>query len=415
MRYPHVFSLCLILATAGSPSFAETTKEALSLPDATRRVLERHPEIQVATALEEAAAGRTQQAGVISNPEIGYLVEDFSGDTGRSIGAGTTTMSLSQRLSLPGKRGSRINVAEAEQKEAAQSRQARKLALIRLTRESYSEVLAASERQRMAEDSLQLARQLREAVSARVEAGKVSPIELSRAGVAMAAAEREARLAAQQHQVAMRSLASLWNGSERAIELVTPLDMPSTLPAAPAVFNQNPLLQQLQTRIDRQRAALSLARANTLPDFTVSVGLKEEAVIQEQSLQLGISIPLPVFDRNQGERRAANAELSAAEAMLAAERATLGREVDRLASEREGAYYEALQLRDGVLKTATQALEGTREGYRAGKFSLIDLLDAQRALVEARRAYLVARLTFQKTDAALDELAGTDTFSEVNP
>lgn len=415
MRYPHVFSVFFILAMAGTQVLAEPAESALSLADATQRVLEQHPQIQTATALMEAAAGRTQQTGTLPNPEMGYLVEDFSGDTSRSFGDGTTTLSLSQRFSLPGKRRSRIEVAEAEQKEAGLSWQAQKLALIRLTRETYAEVLAAGERQSMAEDSLRLAQQLHEAVAARVEAGKVSPIERSRADVALAAAERDVRLASQQHQVAKRGLASLWGAATLTHTLTTSLDIPSSLPSASGVLDNSPALHQRQAQIERQRATLALANAGSLPDFTLSAGMKREAVTRDQSLQVGVSVPLPLFDRNQGERRSARGELAAAEATLQAELAELGREQDRLLSEREAAFYEALQLRDGVLKTATQALEGTREGYRAGKFSLLELLDAQRALIEARGAYLSARLSYQKSEAALDELVGRDTFSEVNP
>lgn len=380
--------------------------DGLSLSAATQRVLAGNPQMIVNAARLDAAEGRVIQAGALPNPELTYLLEDFAGDTSRSAGQATTTYSLSQRVSLPGKRSARKAFAREDGALTALEAQSGRLRLIRLTREAYIDALAGAERLAAAEQNQQLAQQLRDAVAARVDAGKVSPIELSRASVALAGARRGSQQAMRLSELSRKQLAALWGATSLTETLDDSLGLPAKPAASPLTADDSPVIRQARKRIQREQAAVALAEAQRLPDFTLSGGMKREAVTREQSVLVGISVPIPLFDRNRGGVQSARADLRAAEAALAVGNQQLQREQDQLLTQREGNYQDALQLRDEVLATASEALEATREGYRAGKFSLIDLLDAQRSLMDAQSAYLAARITFHKSDAALDELLG---------
>lgn len=409
-----VFGAALLMPSmlqAASPATGAGPASSLTLEDATRRVLQQHPQLTAAQSLEDAAAGRVQQAAVIANPEVALLLEDFAGDTGRSVGKATTTWSLSQRFAVPGTRRARIAVAEAGQQQAALDVEATRLALIRQTREAYVAVQVAEERLRNAAHSLELAQQLRDAVAARVEAGKVSPIELSRAGVTLAAAQRARRNAERQYEIARSQLASLWGAPALTESLSGALELPTQLSVLPEGLAESPALQRLQWQREHDARALRLADAGRLQDFTLSAGVKREAVTRDNSLQLGMSLPLPLFDRNQGERRAARADLAATDAALAAETRRLQQERSRLEAERESSFREVQQLHELMTSTG-QAVVAMQEGYRAGKFSLIDLLDVQRAYVEAQDSDLAAHQAFHRSDAALDELLGRDGYVE---
>ncbi len=384
--------------------------ERLTLEDATRRVLQQHPQLQAAQSLEDAAAGRVQQAAIMANPEVSLLLEDFAGDTRRSVGAATSTWSLSQRFAVPGTRRARIAVAEVGQQQAALAIEQARLALIRHTRDAYVAVQAAEERLRNAAHSLELAQQLRNAVAARVEAGKVSPIELSRAGVTLAAAQRARRNAERQSEIERSQLASLWGATTLTEPLANALELPAQLSSLPEGLEKSPALRRLQLQREHDSRALQLADAGRLQDFTLSAGVKREAVTRDNSLQVGLSLPLPLFDRNQGARRAARAELAASEAELTAETQRLQQERLRLEAERESSFREVQQLHE-LMTSSGEAVVAMQEGYRAGKFSLIDLLDVQRAYVEAQDADLAAHQSFHRSDAALDELLGRDAYT----
>jgi len=399
------FIVVSVFLLAALPA-GQTLAGSLSLPEATQRVLARNPQITVNTARLDAAEGRVIQAGALPNPEVSYLLEDFAGDTSRSAGQASATYTLSQRFSPPGKRSARQAFAREDGALTALEAQSERLRLIRLTREAYIDALAGQERQAAAAQNQQLAQQLRDAVAARVAAGKVSPIELSRASVALAAARRASQQAVRLGELSRKQLAALWGESSLTESLADGLGLPARLEPAALPADASPAIRQARKRIQREQAAVALAEAQRLPDFTLSGGMKREAVTRDQSVLIGISVPIPVFDRNRGAVQSARAELRAAEAALAVGSQQFQREQDQLLTRREGDYQDALQLRDEVLATASEALEATREGYRAGKFSLIDLLDAQRSLMEAQAAYLAARISFHQSDAALDELLG---------
>lgn len=401
---------CLMFIAGTLLSASVQAAERLTLEDATRRVLQQHPQLQAAQSLEDAAAGRVQQAAIIANPDVSLLLEDFAGDTRRSIGAATTTWSLSQRFAVPGTRRARIAVAEAGQQQAALAIEATRLALIRRTRDAYVAVQVSEERLRNAAHSLELAQQLRDAVAARVEAGKVSPIELSRAGVTLAAAQRARRNAERQSETERSQLASLWGATTLTEPLANALELPVQLPALPASLTESPALRRLQLQREQDARAVQLADAGRLQDFTLSAGVKREAVTHDNSLQVGVSLPLPIFDRNQGERRATRADLAASEAELTAETQRLQQERLRLEAERESSFREVQQLHE-LMTSSGQAVVAMQEGYRAGKFSLIDLLDVQRAYVDAQDADLAAHQSFHRSDAALDELLGRDAYA----
>jgi cobalt-zinc-cadmium efflux system outer membrane protein len=121
---------------------------------------------------------------------------------------------------------------------------------------------------------------------------------------------------------------------------------------------------------------------------------------------ISVSIPLPVFDRNQGGFLEAHYQLAkAAEERRAAEiqgRAALAEVYAALAS----AFRKATTLQDEVLPGAQQAFDAASEGYRQGKFGFLDVLDAQRTLFEARGQYLEALVAYHRGVAEVERLIG---------
>jgi cobalt-zinc-cadmium efflux system outer membrane protein len=317
-------------------------------------------------------------------------------------------MELSQRLELGGKRSSRVAIARTDTREAELASQVRRLEVVRDTRIAFHTLQVAQERLRLTREAEALARQVHQAVLARIEAGKVSPIEGARTQVALNAAERRARLAEREVAQARPRLSGLWGG-DSATDDITPLSpLPVTLALPTEDTSHSPELNRLALKVERARAGVQASQAGTVPDITLRVGTKREAVTQDQSLLAGVSLPLPLFNRNQGERRAAHAELNVAEANLAAEKLQVEAEIISQRQQLEAAYAEAMALQGGVLGTAEQAFAASQEGYRAGKFGLLELLDTQRALIEARNAYLDSLLSYFQSQAALDRLLGRD-------
>lgn len=381
---------------------------SLTLSEAVHRVVLHNPSLKAASALQEAARGREVQAAARPNPEISSQFEDFGGNTGTGFGQASHLLSLNQRVELGGKRAARIATASTTTHRAKLDTQIRRQDLILETREAYIALQAAWQRIALANEQLAIAKQVQAVVNARITAGKVSPIEAGRAEVACDAALRRTHQAERDLSIAKAKLASFWGGTPVAQDPAEALSLPSQLDETQADISDNPDLQRVALNLELARAAVQLNQSEQVPDVTLTAGLKHDAALHERSVQFGVSLPLPIFDRLQGEHRAVLAELDAAESDVSTEKIHFISELSTQRQQLSSAYAEAQSLRDKALRTAEHAFIDVQEGYRAGKFNLLEVLETQKDLTDNRTAYLEALVAFHEALARLDRLMGRD-------
>ncbi|OYX94382.1 MAG: metal transporter, partial [Caulobacter sp. 35-67-4] len=211
-------------------------------------------------------------------------------------------------------------------------------------------------------------------------------------------------LAAQaQAAAARRALTSLWADPDPEIDLVEPPAGPTLSAAIDPTASLDVRLAQAER--EAAQAAIDRERAAGKPDLTIQAGVRRFEQTGDQALIVGFTAPIPIRDRNQGNVAAARADATAAEAR---ERLVLARSVravrDAQASLRAAeARLEVLQSR--TVPQAQQAVDLARQGFQAGKFSLLDVLDAQAALSASRNDLIAARLERAKALAALERAA----------
>ncbi|NMG32666.1 TolC family protein, partial [Aromatoleum evansii] len=329
-----------------------------------------------------ANEGVRQQAGAYPNPEISYLQEDTQRATR------TATLQLNQPIELGGKRAARMAAAERGYEIAGEDLAARRLAVRAAVTAGYFDTLAAQERVRVADEALELAGRATRAAALRVKAGKVASIEETKARVAEAGVQVEANQARSELRSAQARLAALLGqGQPRTLALDGRLD---ELPTAPSLeytqrqVENSPALRRARLEIERRMALTELEKARRIPDLTLSLGAKREEALGRNQAVVGVSIPLPLFDRNQGNllealkrEDKAREELQSAQLQVSAD-ALQARE--RL----ESARMEAGTLAAQVLPGAQSAYEAAVKGFELGKFSFLEALDAQRTLLQAR-------------------------------
>jgi cobalt-zinc-cadmium efflux system outer membrane protein len=151
-----------------------------------------------------------------------------------------------------------------------------------------------------------------------------------------------------------------------------------------------------------------LEEANGIPDLTVSFGAKYHNEVDDGAFVMGISIPIPIFDRNQGATLEARERLAKSKAES---RAVWLRVVNRLAETYQrlsSAHMEACDLKTHVLPRAEAAFKASREGFRRGKFDYLSLLDAQRTLVSVNLRHLNALFAYQRARTRVERLVGVD-------
>ena len=350
------------------------------------------------------------QAGVLPNPVLELTGENLDNARLRQDGDRTTGIQIGQLIELGGKRSARVRIAETSRDLANWDYEAKRIDVLLQVSQYFIDTVAAQESLLLTGESLKLARDVADAVAKRVLAGKVSPIEETKAKLALAAAQIDAEQGRRQLAAARKNLALMWGNPEPLFESAT-ADLESIQPLPgyeqlTARVRNNPDLARWNTEIARRQAAIDAEKAKAVPDITVSVGRRRFSQFEDHAYMLGVSIPIPLFDRNRGgivetHRRLDKAmdEQRAAEDRLLAE---FSRGFQRLS----GIRAEIETLRNSMLPGARSAYDGATKGYQLGKFGILDVLDAQRTLFQTRTQYLKALADYHRGSNEIERLIG---------
>lgn len=385
-------------------SAAAAAAEPLSLAKAIELALEGNPEVAAAKRQWEATEGQVLQGRSRPNPELAYSLEDTRSKTR------TQSWQLNLPVELGGKRAARTKAAE-KTREQAQAQLAELQATVRANvAAAYFDVLTAQERLVLARDSAALAKSSTDTVSKRVAAGKVSPVEESKARVAEAGVRVELAQAASEQR----------NALSRLFALLGQIDAPYTvlegkaenLPSVPSLADLQPLISSApgvvlaRIEVDRRKALTALEQSKRVPDVTVSVGMQRSNETQRNVLLFGVSVPLPVFDRNQGNLLEALKLEDKARDELQAATVRLHSEVAQARERLSTITAEVQSLQQEVLPGAKSAYDAATIGFENGKFNFLEVLDAQRTYFTAKSQYLKALGEAHRAAADIDRLLG---------
>lgn len=401
------------LPVDGEPGLAELVEPsgALTLQDAQALALMQNPELAAFSYEVRAREAQALQAGLRPNPELEFEVENFGG-SGEASGFGNaeTTLSLEQLLEFGGKRGKRQRVARLEHDLAAWDYETQRIEVLTEVSKVFIVVLAAQRRVALADDLVRVAEQSLETVSRRVKVGAVSPVEETRARVALATSRVEREIVARELTAARKRLAATWgahtaNFSEASGDLERTLTPPSHEVLLDRI-EQNPDLARWDTELEAQRAVLGLEKAQGVPDVGVGGGVRRLGETDDNAFLLGVAVPLAFFDRNQGAARAAEYRLEKAREERRAAGVQARAELAIAYEALLAAFEEVRALREEILPEAQLASETAADAYRKGLFRFTDVLDTQRTLFELRGRYFGALAEYHEAVADLERLVG---------
>ncbi|NWC93780.1 MULTISPECIES: TolC family protein [unclassified Pseudomonas] len=385
-------STVFLLATA---TVQEASAQTLTLESALQTAFANNPDMAAAQWEIDIAQGGRQQAGLIPNPVASWDAED----TRRN--SRTTTVKLSQTLELGGKRGARIDVATRAQEAAALTLEQRRNGLRAEVIDGYYGALRAQERLDLAQRSLALAERGLVVANGRVTAGKSSPVEATRAQVQLSEIRLEFNRAQMGLTDAYRRLAASTGAARTDFQAVaTQAQAAPTLPSPAqllARLEQTAELRLAELQIVQGEAALGLEKAQRIPDLDVSIGSQYDASARERVNVVGVSMPIPLFNRNQGNVLAASRRADQARDLRNAAELRLRTETRQALDLWQTANTEVRAFNQQILPAAQSAVDSATRGFEMGKFNFLDVLDAQRTLIAARTQYLMA--TAQATDA----------------
>ena len=380
------------LLLAGAP-FANAS--TLTLDEALQTAFARNPDLAAAQWEIGIAEGDRQQAGLIPNPEVSWEAEDTRRDSR------TTTVMLSQPIELGGKRGARIDVASRAQDAAGIELQRKRNALRADVIQAFTSAQTAQQRLQLSRQSLQLAEHGLRVALGRIEAGKSSPVEGTRAQVQRSEVRLELSRAERDQANAYQQLAQVMGApipTSTTVQTATQ-SMPAVPPPTRLLerLNETAELRLATLQIDQREASLGLEKAQRIPDLTVSIGSQYSELERERVNVVGLSMPIPLFNRNQGNVLAAARRTDQARDLRNATELRLRSEIQTTLEQWQTANGEVQAFNQTILPAAQRAVDSATRGFEMGKFGFLDVLDAQRTLISARTQYLQA--VAEATDA----------------
>jgi cobalt-zinc-cadmium efflux system outer membrane protein len=380
------------LLLAGAP-FANAS--TLTLDQALQTAFARNPDLAAAQWEIGITEGDRQQAGLIPNPEVSWEAEDTRRDSR------TTTVMLSQPIELGGKRGARIDVASRAQDAAAIELQRKRNALRADVIQAFTSAQTAQQRSQLSRQSLQLAEHGLRVALGRIEAGKSSPVEGTRAQVQRSEVRLELSRAERDQANAYQQLAQVMGApipTSTTVQTATQ-SMPAVPPPTRLLerLNETAELRLATLQIDQREASLGLEKAQRIPDLTVSIGSQYSELERERVNVVGLSMPIPLFNRNQGNVLAAARRTDQARDLRNATELRLRSEIQTTLEQWQTANGEVQAFNQTILPAAQRAVDSATRGFEMGKFGFLDVLDAQRTLISARTQYIQA--VAEATDA----------------
>ena len=288
-----------------APAFEQLLTQALTAPAAAE-----------ADANLAAAEGRLAQAGVRPNPELGLEVENILGrGPFQGVDGAETTLTVSQDLELWGRRGARVGVAQSEREAARWRRDASRLQVAAALAVAYAEAEAAQRRYALAEEALELAVADARAALILVEEGR-EPLLRGIQGESEAAAARAALDEVRaERDAAFAELTALAGGQTPLTSVESSLLDRSPTASVGQAADASAVLALVAER-DAAQGRVRVETARGRPDVRASVGVRRFEAEDATALTAGVSLQLPLFDRNRGGVSAAEAEVRAAEARL---------------------------------------------------------------------------------------------------
>ena len=377
----------------GNPDVAPAP-DTLGIREALALALRHHPQLQALRARQEALQGRRLQAYGIETPQLYFFREGIG--SGQAFAEQRWT--LVERIDFPLVTYYRLQANGLESRALTAELEATTARIRADVKRAYTDVLYAQELVHLRQEEVALLEQLREAVRARVAAGLATDLEVARTEIQLADAQSRLETARRDFLQARYELfrAVGLDPEAQHYDIVFPdtlayvtVEIPQE--AVLARLDQLPELHSQQAQLQAARVNIRQARASLLPQLQLDVYPQDYGSgYRFVGFQIGISLPLGFLPGYRGRVREARAlyemrrwELEDLRLQLKkqAEQAWHGYETARIVVERY-----ARQIRD----RSRTLLHRLQRGYRLGEVSLIELLDAQRLVLESEQRYYEA-------------------------
>lgn len=389
-------------------SVVTSRSDSLTLPQILGLVADANPSLKAGLKRIEAANGLLRQAGLWPNPELEVVMEEVGWDV-PGLQESEITVILSQEIELWGNRKNRRLVARRGMETVRLETQIAVFDIYASTTERYFTLSHAQRRVTLAQDAVDLARDIAESARIRVAMGAAMQSELLLGQLEMETAALELAETISEMETARSKLASLWQSNASHI-VVAETDFDPTVVVQVgglrSLLEQSREVRSLEAEEARTDAELNLERSGAKPNLSLSGGYKRLEADGTNSFVIGVGLPLPFLNRNQGNIRSLEARkealsFSRQQALLTAstEFETSKRRIEQQVSRHQ-------TINTQVLPKAEEAYLSLKSAYDKGKLPYTTLLEAQRMLLNLRFELNDIGLTIKREIVTLERLLG---------
>lgn len=379
----------------------------LDFPTAYCRVINDSLQLKLAESNINSRAAERRQANTSPNPIFSYDLDGI-GDSCSKWGSAQNTFQIEQLIELGGKKCLRTKVGTRDYETALIDYQITQIEVLNHLSKAFVAVASAQEELHLASEQVKIAQEVLSTFKDKVTNGKVSLIQQNKAEIALSTAQLEQERAALVFMTAKERLALQWGSNcpdfDTVIYPLFEICPPVCFEECWASFCDRPELAKASLNYMKAHAVVELEKSARIPDVSVMAGYTASKFCGDRGFLFGFSMPLPIFDQNQGNIARAYSDVFRMQNEAKLVSLLLESQVSIAHKQFVLAYRAVEQIQSTLLKSATQTLELAREGHREGKYEYLEVLDAQRTLFEIKARYIEALFNYHIKKADIEYL-----------
>lgn len=358
----------------------------------------------------QGAQSLVAQANRRLNPELGFEIEEFGGGL-RGFSESEWTLSLSQEIELWGKRRARKSEAVISAQIVDFEADVARFDIFSKTKERYFSTALAQSRFDLTKIELRAANEMVDAVRVRVENGAALVTDLHLAELELDRSKISLKEAEANWVISKKFLISLWTsyGDEVETFYVKLYEPPQALPSLSSLLelvDGERELVRLSLEVKEIDAKSQSEKSESRPNLTVSAGIKRIRVDDINTFLVGVSFPLPLFDRRQNQMRALDFDRQATELKQSQMKSELTAQIKTM--------YEELLLSKSRLKTlstdivprAQATYESIGDAFGKGRVPYTAMLEGKRLLIDLETERSETKFEFWQKLIELEKMLG---------
>ena len=413
--------LAMMLVPLDIPSlWASEANAPLPLSEAVIEAVEKNPEIQLMRQRLQAVSARAKQAPYLEDPEINFQLDGVPFSTPTNLNnSDSNSIGIRQKFPFFGKLGLKEKAATQEVRVTEQELRAKEREIISMVKMAYADLFMAQKASEILREQLEIMRTIIRATEARYQVGRVTQQDVFKALLEQSEVMNQLINVEAESSAAQAKLNSaMYRPPRTAVQLPADLAAPRADLSLPAIedlaLTNRPQLKGAEEEIVRSERMYELAERNRkFPDFMVGwdyTRMPTDMKKDRYSAMVNITIPFSpwTIGKRNYEVEESLAEIRAAKANRDAMRNTTLREVTESQVKVEAARRSVQLYREGLLTQAELSFRAAMAAYQTGRVEFIALLEAQRALREARMGYYKATVGFIQNLADLERITGKD-------